>query len=181
MTTATTDPAFQILSERLTKLEQQSRLGFGPAPYVRTIHCKRREDCLWYFWNGPEGAEPITHEAITGYARELRISQGEYKGKATYALQLVLECDNRTFVLEAGATAVFSKGLILGLAGVTPEQLQLPITICPQASETEAKALFCRVYQGSDRVGAAWPQQDESAAFRFLLERAKANVEAAQF
>ncbi|MBE7384416.1 MAG: hypothetical protein F6J95_023755 [Leptolyngbya sp. SIO1E4] len=174
---ATTDHyTLNQLLERLNKLEARSQLGFGPAPVTRTIHCKRREECLWYFWNGPEGAEPIAYEAITGYARELRITQGEYKNKPTYHLQLVLECHNRSFVLEAGATSVFSKGLILALAALTPEQLQSPITVCPQASQDEEKALFCRLYQGAELIRTVWPKEDESAAFRFLLERAKTNV-----
>jgi hypothetical protein len=147
----------QALEARIDRLESASRLGFGQAPVCRIINCKRKDGMLWYFWNGPErGAEPIEHTAITGYARDLRIEEGEYKGKPTHKVQLLLDCGDRSFILEAGWGSNFANGIVLGICSVTADALRSPVTIAPVPGDDE-KVLFCNFFQGGQRVTVERP------------------------
>lgn len=170
--------ALTEILQRLERLESAQQLGLGHPPITRRIHCKRSHGCLWYFWDGgKKEALPIEAPAVTGYVRELRVEQGEYKNQATYNLLLTLDCGPQWFILDAGATSTFARGLILALAHLTPEQLRQPITVAPQAGDEE-KVLLCRVWSGRDVVKADWPSDSEE--FRPLLRDAIANVTTAQ-
>lgn len=171
----------QELSERVNRLESASRLGFGEAPYTRTINCKRRDDCpSWYFWNGPErGAEAIEHGAITGYATDLAIREGDYKGKTTYYLQLLLSCGDRSLILESGfrpgEESAFSKCLLSGLVALTSEQLKRPITVSASPGTDEDTVLLCSVYQDGQKVGT----YDKNANWQELFHQVSASIKRA--
>lgn len=168
------------LAAKVDRLEAASRLGFGEAPYTRTINCKRRDDCpSWYFWNGPEGAEPIQHSAITGYVLDISIKQGTFKNKPTHNLQVLLGCGDRNLILDSGfkpgEESAFSRCLLAGLSGLSFESLQRPITIAVSPGTDEEKALLCNVYQDGQKIG----QYDKNADWNSLFYQIKATVQRA--
>lgn len=163
----------KVTQQRIERLEAASNLGFGHAPVTRTIHCKRKENINWYIWNGPEGVEPIFETAITGYARSLTVKQGEYKGEPTYNLQLLLDCGDRQFVLDAGFKSQFSKGLMASLSVTPAHDLKQPVTISVRPGTQDEKVLLCTLWSAGQPVRHELPEQPDWNA---VFSTAAANV-----
>ena len=164
---------------QLQELKQTQRLGFGPAPYTRTVQCKRREDVpSWYFWRGELGAEPCPDESVTGYALDLQVKEGTYKERPTYNLQLLLDCGDRSFILDSGfkpgAESMFSKGLLLGLCDISAHELKRhPITVAARPGDDE-KVLLASVHINGRRAGGEY---QDNTNYQALLAQAIATIQ----
>jgi hypothetical protein len=163
----------KVLAE-LAELKAQLGLGFGPPPVTRRVHCNRQHGGLWYFWNGEAGgAEIISAPALTGYARQLDIKVGEYKGKPTHNLELLMDCGPQSYILTAGLQSTFSRGLLLALGMLTRKHFQGPITVAPRAGDEE-KVLLCSVWAGKNYVKHEWT--DDENVVRACFKRAQQNI-----
>lgn len=138
------------------RLTNQAQLGFGMPPVTRRVYCNRNHSGLWYFWNG-EAAETISAPAVTGYARQLDVAIGEYKGKGTHNLELTLDCGSQWYILSAGLQSMFSRGLLLALGEMRHEHFQGPITVAPKAGNEE-KVLLCSVWAGKTYIKTEWTE-----------------------
>jgi hypothetical protein len=96
------------------------------------------------------------------------------RNEKSHKLHCYIEAD-KLYVLESSATAHFSKGLLSTLAFLSPQALQQPITICPQASTENAEVLFCNVYEGDRQVFAPYDDQtDWKRMSRMAIDNVKA-------
>ncbi len=166
------DKLDKVLAE-LAELKAQLGLGFGPPPVTRRVHCNRQHGGLWYFWNGEAGAEIISAPALTGYARQLDIKVGEYKGKPTHNLELLMDCGPQSYILTAGLQSTFSRGLLLALGMLTRKHFHGPITVAPRAGDEE-KVLLCSVWAGKSYVKHEWT--DDENVVRACFKRAQQNI-----
>lgn len=167
------------LRDMSSKLDHpQTALGFGMAPTPQRIYVNQGEGYSWYFWDHNEQKPlPIAHDALTGVITDLKADNSkQYKGEAVWKLLVDIQAD-RPYRIESGVSTVFSKGLMLAIASLTPAQLLQPLTIT--VTPGEENVVFCRLYIGNERVKVDWPEQDDKRFWRQMLNRAIANVQAA--
>lgn len=151
----------------------QSKLGFGDAPKSQQyVFCNRKHGGIWYTLDDRSQPVPIEDPALTGYIRKLEFKETVRRNEKSHKLHLYIEGD-RTYVLEGSATAHFSKGILSALAMATPEQLQRPLTIVPQASTETAEVLFCNIYDGDQQIFAPY---DDVTNFKIVSRTAMNNV-----
>jgi hypothetical protein len=144
-------------------------LGFGTAPRSEVwVFCNREKGGLWYTLDSQGQAIDIEHSALTGYIRKLEFTKPVRRGEETDKLNCVVEGD-KLYVLESGAAVQFSKGLLNAIASMTPEALNQPITIVPEASTKNEEVLFCNIYQGDEQVFAPY---DEHTDWRKVSRKA---------
>ncbi len=161
-----------------SKMPQQT-LGFGPAPKSQVyVFCNRKHGGIWYHLDDQSQPIKIEHPALTGYVRKLEFKETVRRNEKSHKLHCYIEAD-KLYVLESSATAHFSKGLLSALAFLSPQALQQPITIHPQASTENAEVLFCNLYEGDRQVFAPYDDQtDWKRVSRGAIDNVKAaNVE----
>ncbi|GAA6615324.1 hypothetical protein [Scytonema sp. NUACC26] len=164
----------ELLKRLLTALDKPKLRLHNDAGSCK-IYCNRQHNCLWYSLDADRNPKPITATALTGYLKELRFEQAERRGKPCHKLLATIQAD-RTYILESGHDTHFSKGLLVAVALLTPQQLIAPITIQPAPGDDDS-VLFCRVWCGSEYIKVSY---DESANFREIAKAAIANCKAAQ-
>jgi hypothetical protein len=147
----------QQLRADLTPTRQP--LGFGEAPKSEVwIFCNREKGGLWYVLDSQGKAVDIEHSALTGYIRKLEFTKPVRRGEETDKLNCIIEGD-KLYVLESGASVQFSKGLLIAIASLSPDELKQPITIVPEPSAKNEEVLFCNIYQGNQQVFAPYDDQ----------------------
>jgi hypothetical protein len=162
----------ELLSQILEQLKQP-KLGLTEAPSLVRIYANRSNNCDWYTIR--DGVVvPIAETALTGYLEELRFEKVERRGKEVVKLQAFVRGD-RPYCVESGYDSNFSKGLLVAVAALTPQQLRSPITIAPQPGSDES-VLFCRVFTGSELIRSSY---DEQTDWRSVSQKALGNVKAA--
>jgi hypothetical protein len=150
-------------------------LGFGNSPRPQYVYCNRTNGGNWYTLNDAREPVSIPHTALTGIVEGLRFEEVERRGKGTWKTHLTVRAD-KTYILECGSDSQFSKGILAGLASLTPAQLRQPITIEPQPHEEDEILLFCRIYVGGERVNAPY---NGSTDWRAIARKALDGVKAA--
>lgn len=163
------------LLKRLLSALNKPKLGFTNDVGAQFVYCNRQHGSLWYTLDADRKPQPITATALTGYLKELKFEQTERRGKLCHKLLASIAAD-RVYILESGHDTHFSKGLLVAIALLTPQQLIQPITISPQAGDSD-EVLFCRIWCGSEYIKVSY---DESANWREIAKSALANVKAAQ-
>lgn len=146
-----------LLQQILDHLKQP-RLGLGDAPASVKIYANRSNGCLWYsFQDGV--VSPIAAAALTGYLTDLKFEEVERRGRSIWKLLTHIRAD-RPYIIESGYESHFSKGLLMAIASLTPEQAQQPLTLYPQPGSDEA-VLFCRVFVGSELIKTPYDDQTD--------------------
>ena len=169
----------QSLREIADSMVPKQTLGFGPAPKSQVyVFCNRKNGGVWYHLDDRSQPINIEHPALTGYVRKLEFKETVRRNEKSHKLHCYIEAD-KLYVLESSATAHFSKGLLSALAFLSPQALQQPITIHPQASTENAEVLFCNVYEGDRQVFAPYDDQtDWKRVSRGAIDNVKgANVD----
>jgi hypothetical protein len=173
------DAIAQSLHQIAESMVPKQTLGFGPAPKSQVyVFCNRKNGGVWYHLDDRSQPVNIEHPALTGYVRKLEFKETVRRNEKSHKLHCYIEAD-KLYVLESSATAHFSKGLLSALAFLSPQALQQPITIYPQASTENAEVLFCNVYEGDRQVFAPYDDQtDWKRVSRGAIDNVKAaNVE----
>jgi hypothetical protein len=173
------DAIAQSLRQIAESMVPKQTLGFGPAPKSQVyVFCNRKNGGVWYHLDDQSQPIKIEHPALTGYVRKLEFKETVRRNEKSHKLHCYIEAD-KLYVLESSATAHFSKGLLSVLAFLSPQALQQPITIHPQASTENAEVLFCNVYEGDRQVFAPYDDQtDWKRVSRGAIDHVKtANVE----
>ncbi|MUH00626.1 hypothetical protein F7734_53510 [Scytonema sp. UIC 10036] len=165
--------AQQQLLEKIASSLDKSKLGLHNDVGSLKIYCNRQHGSLWYTLKDGQ-ASPITATALSGYLKELKFEQTERRGKPCHKLLATIAAD-KLYILESGHDTHFSKGLLVAVALLTPQQLLQPITIQPVAGDDES-VLFCRVWCGSEYIKASY---DDSVNWREIAKAAIAVVKAA--
>jgi hypothetical protein len=151
----------QSLRQIAESMVPKQTLGFGPAPKSQAyVFCNRKNGGVWYHLDDRSQPINIEHPALTGYVRKLEFKETVRRNEKSHKLHCYIEAD-KLYVLESSATAHFSKGLLSALAFLSPQALQQPITIHPQASTENAEVLFCNVYEGDRQVFAPYDDQTD--------------------
>jgi hypothetical protein len=169
----------QSLHQIAQAMVPKQTLGFGPAPKSQVyVFCNRKNGGVWYHLDDRSQPINIEHPALTGYVRKLEFKETVRRNEKSHKLHCYIEAD-KLYVLESSATAHFSKGLLSALAFLSPQALQQPITIHPQASTENAEVLFCNVYEGDRQIFAPYDDQtDWKRVSRGAIDNVKAaNVE----
>jgi hypothetical protein len=173
------DAIAQSLHQIAQSMVPKQTLGFGPAPKSQVyVFCNRKNGGVWYHLDDRSQPINIEHPALTGYVRKLEFKETVRRNEKSHKLHCYIEAD-KLYVLESSATAHFSKGLLSALAFLSPQALQQPITIHPQASTENAEVLFCNVYEGDRQVFAPYDDQtDWKRVSRGAIDNVKAaNIE----
>ena len=146
-----------ILAE-LQKLNSPP-MGFGPAPSTRWVYANRTNGGAWY--SVVDGAiVPIPQEAITGRLKALKFERVTRRGEESTKLQVTLMAD-RQYTIESRYDSQFSKGLMMAVSRLTPEQVRQPITIQPQPKKDDDTLMFCRVFAGTEQVEAPYDKETD--------------------
>jgi hypothetical protein len=170
------DAIAQSLHQIAQSMVPKQTLGFGPAPKSQVyVFCNRKNGGVWYHLDDRSQPINIEHPALTGYVRKLEFKETVRRNEKSHKLHCYIEAD-KLYVLESSATAHFSKGLLSALAFLSPQALQQPITIHPQASTENAEVLFCNVYEGDRQTFAPY---DDQTDWKRLSRGAIDNVKAA--
>jgi hypothetical protein len=173
------DAIAQSLHQIAQSMVPKQTLGFGPAPKSQVyVFCNRKNGGVWYHLDDRSQPINIEHPALTGYVRKLEFKETVRRNEKSHKLHCYIEAD-KLYVLESSATAHFSKGLLSALAFLSPQALQQPITIHPQASTENAEVLFCNVYEGDHQIFAPYDDQtDWKRVSRGAIDNVKAaNIE----
>jgi hypothetical protein len=165
----------QSLRQIAESMVPKQNLGFGPAPKSQVyVFCNRKNGGVWYHLDDRSQPINIEHPALTGYVRKLEFKETVRRNEKSHKLHCYIEAD-KLYVLESSATAHFSKGLLSALAFLSPQALQQPITIYPQASTENAEVLFCNVYEGDRQIFAPYDDQtDWKRVSRGAIDNVKA-------
>ncbi|KYC34487.1 hypothetical protein WA1_51580 [Scytonema hofmannii PCC 7110] len=163
----------ELLKRLITALDKP-KLGLHNDAGSCKIYCNRQHGHLWYSLDGDRNPKPITATALTGYLKELKFEQTERRGKPCHKLLATIAAD-RVYILESGHDTHFSKGLLVAVALMTPQQLLSPVTIMPAPGDDDS-VLFCRVWCGSEYIKVSY---DESVNWREIAKAALANVKTA--
>lgn len=148
-------------------------------PGTTRIYCNRDRcpGALWYCLDGTREPIPLTAKAIKGYLTSLKFEEVQRRGKPSWKLYTTLDCGDRSYELESGSEAVFSKGILAAIASLTPLELQQPISIGVMPGDDES-VLLSRVWlNDSSPVFVKW---DEISDWREISKRAIANVTASR-
>ena len=156
-----------------------SRLGLGPSPkpfflYVSTEHSPTG----WHGWDHAS-AEPVVVDwpAVTGYVRRVEVVERERRGEMKAKLDVHVAAGPRNFVVEAGLTTHFSRGVLSALVRLQPEHFVYPLTLAVEPGDREAKVVFGNVYNatnGGEIRGSAQARDEDPAE---LVRRVQAAIE----
>jgi hypothetical protein len=136
-------------------IETNEKLGLGhpPTPVYLFVDLNKDDEGPYCWYTRDHDADlniPVRERALTGYLREVKISQHEYKGEPNLKVNFKFQAD-RTYIVRTGATTTFARSIILAL-------LQVPDfakPICIAAKPGDEVVIGC-VYQSGDRVTAEW-------------------------
>lgn len=142
--------------------------------YVRSGEANG-ESYLWYKFDiDSQTTIPVHQRGLTGYIKELRLTQKEYRGKDNIKLDLVISADE-VYVIRTGIETNFAKTLLLALEKV--ESYSVPHIIAVVAGEENV--VFCRVYDACSkhRIKAEWNAQADWAG---IIAKVQAKLEGKQ-
>lgn len=146
-------------------------LGFGESPSGMAIFCNRANTNTWYTLSQDSQPVELPYPALTGYLISIEFVPKQFKGKTSHKLRFKMMA-HRPCTLEAGAESTFTKGFLMAIASLTPEQLRSPIVIEAVPADEET-VLFCEVWSGGQKVRTRW---DETTDWKSVARRAKDNV-----
>lgn len=167
----------ELLTKILHALDRPELGLLDTPPGTQRIYCNRDRcpNALWYRLDASREPVGLSAKAIRGYLRQLHFEQVERRGKQKWKMYTLLDCGDRSFELESGYDATFSKGVISAIASLTPQQLQQPISIGVAPGDDES-VLLSRVWLGDGSpIFVKW---DSDTDWRALSKRAIANIEA---
>lgn len=140
-------------------MDQEIKLGLGnpPEPQYLFVGAGKEGNVNyeWYYVDFDNGNQtvPETRRALTGYIRELRINETEYKGEKKPKLDIFISAD-QPYVVRSGLDTVFTRGVILALAIVEDYTEPLIIAVAPSDQE---KVVFGKVYRASgEKISVEW-------------------------
>ncbi|MGB3208674.1 MAG: hypothetical protein WBB28_27105 [Crinalium sp.] len=132
----------------------ETKLGFGEPPMPQYIFIKNEGKYLWYFYNADRDEKiPINEKALTGTITGLKLIEKQFKGEEKTKLDIFVSAD-QLYALRSGLTTTFSKGLLLALDSLAPQEIKAPLTI--SLTPGEENTVFCGVYTTSGRIKTEW-------------------------
>lgn len=167
-----------LLTKILESLNKPELGLLTTSPGTVRVYCNRDRcpGALWYTLN--EAREPVAlpAKAVRGYIRQIRFEQTERRGKEVWKLYTLLNCGNAAYELESGHDSVFTKGLLMAIATMEPEELKQPISVGLAPGDDESVVL-CRVWRSDNSpVFGKW---DEETNWKAVSQQAISNVKAA--
>jgi hypothetical protein len=118
--------------------------GFGSAPTARIIYIGNNEGCCWYFWEN-DRAVSIQGSSLNCTISGVSIEDKEYKGQVAKKLLLHVIAGAESYTIKSSLETIFSRGLLLGLCALSPEELRQPLTIAVRAGNE--KTVFANLYR----------------------------------
>jgi len=168
----------ELLTKILDSLNQPALGALTTTPGTIRIYCNR-DRCPGALWYTVPAGEPIALDAkaIRGYIRQIRFEQVERRGKPTWKLYTLLDCGQSAYELESGHDSVFTKGLLMAIAALEPQDLKQPVAIGVAPGDDES-VLLCRVWKWDNSpVFSKW---DEGTNWKGVAQRAIGLVAAAR-
>jgi hypothetical protein len=139
------------------------QLGFGPSPRPQYVYVSQdKSPTGWYLWNfaGDGHAEPIEHQALTGYITGIEVDTKEFKGKENKKLNVTVSAGPRNYIIQVGFYTAFARCMLASLARLRPEHLQTPFAIETQFGKE--KTVFCTLYnaQNGGKITYTYPNSE---------------------
>jgi hypothetical protein len=150
----------ELLTQILDALKQPALGTLTTLPGTMRVYCNR-DRCPGALWYTVPSGEPVALDAkaIRGYLRQLRFEQVERRGKPTWKLYTLLDCGQSAYELESGHDSVFTKGLLMAIASMQPDDLQHAIAIGVAPGDDES-VLLCRVWKSDNTpIFSKWNEQ----------------------
>ncbi|PZD70210.1 hypothetical protein C1752_16674 [Acaryochloris thomasi RCC1774] len=149
-------------------------LGFCDSPSLLTLYAHRGNGTKRWF--SLVDGEPVeAREAIVCYIKAIEFPEVERRNKECRKLHIKIKA-HRSILIESGYNSNFSKGFLLAIASLTPEQLKQQITIEADPGKEES-VLFCKIWLAGQRI---FVKTESVHDWRAIAEKAIANVRAAQ-
>ncbi|MHC0065956.1 hypothetical protein ACWATR_24130 [Nostoc sp. UIC 10890] len=132
------------------------KLGFGAVPKPQYVFVSKEPDHCWYMLVEDEKRIPIYEKALTGVITAIEVNRRvETRFGVVEKTDLYILAD-KLYIIRSGSESYFSKGLLLSLDILTPEQLRNPLTISVRSGDSNV--VFCNI---SDPVtyrsiGVSW-------------------------
>jgi hypothetical protein len=142
--------------------------GFGGAPVARTIYIGNNGDYCWYFWEN-DRAVPIEGTSLTCTISGVSIENKEYKDVMTRKLLLHVIAGSDGYTIKSSLETVFSRGLLLKLCALSPEELQQPLMIAVKPGKD--KTVLANLFRGDKSyVQAIWDRETAAIDLYAKLE-----------